>query len=238
MKIAASQPTFLPYAGYFGLIDEVDKFIIMDTVSFSSRSWQQRVLIRSKNDTKLLTIPVIKNKLRGQLIKNTHIDISSNYIYKHLENIRHEYSKFPFFDRYYPSIEHIYKNDHKKLLNLNIEFIKKISFFLNINEKKIILLSDLNIEKKYLKDELICKICESLGNVDEYISTIGAENYLKENKFLNNNFKIKYFEFTHDKNEITMYNNKNFHLSIIDLLFRHGEKSLNIIKSKFKYKKD
>ena len=32
MIIAISQPTFLPYEGYFALINNVEKFIFLDTV--------------------------------------------------------------------------------------------------------------------------------------------------------------------------------------------------------------
>ena len=49
MRIASSQPTFLSYPGYFGLIDFVDKFVVMDNIQFASRSWQQRVLIQINN---------------------------------------------------------------------------------------------------------------------------------------------------------------------------------------------
>ena len=84
MKIASFQPTFLSYAGYFGLIDYVDKFVIMDNVQFAARGWQQRVLINVDNSPKYLTLPVIKKKLRYQLICDTKIDNSSDYIKKHL----------------------------------------------------------------------------------------------------------------------------------------------------------
>ena len=80
MKIASFQPTFLPYPGYFGLIDYVDKFIIMDNVQFAARGWQQRVLININKVPKFLTLPIIKKKLRSQLILDAKIDSSSNYI--------------------------------------------------------------------------------------------------------------------------------------------------------------
>ena len=60
MKITSSQPTFLPYPGYIGLIQYVDYFIIMDNVQFASRSWQQRMLFSLNNKPYFLTVPVKK----------------------------------------------------------------------------------------------------------------------------------------------------------------------------------
>lgn len=62
MKIAISQPTFLPWAGYIGLIDYVDKFIFLDNVQFEKRSWHQRNNIKVNNQRYLVTIPVYSKK--------------------------------------------------------------------------------------------------------------------------------------------------------------------------------
>ena len=80
MKIAATQPTFLPYPGYFSLMDLVDEFIIMDNIQFDSRSWQQRNYILFNNKQTLLTVPVLKKKKSSQKISEVNIDTSKNYI--------------------------------------------------------------------------------------------------------------------------------------------------------------
>ena len=64
MKIACSQPTFLSYPGYFGLIDYVDKFVIMDSIQVSYRSWQQRALIKINKIPQYLTIPILKKQIK------------------------------------------------------------------------------------------------------------------------------------------------------------------------------
>ena len=60
MKIGISQPTFLPWAGYFGLIDYVDEFIFLDNVQFERGGWQQRNYIKVNKNKHLITIPVKK----------------------------------------------------------------------------------------------------------------------------------------------------------------------------------
>ena len=180
MKIASSQPTFLSYPGYFGLIDYVDKFVIMDNIQFASRSWQQRVLVRVNNEPKYLTLPIIKKNLKTQLIHNTKIDNSFDYIKKHLLTIKHFYSKTKYFDEYYPEIENVYKKKFNKLIDLNLSFIFLFIKILKLDKNKIIYLSDLNIKEKVSKDNLIYEICSNL-KTNNYISTEGAKVYLKDN---------------------------------------------------------
>ena len=68
MKIAIMQPTFMPWAGYFALINYVDKFVFLNDVQFNTRSWQQRNKIFANNKTRFLTVPILKKILRYQKI--------------------------------------------------------------------------------------------------------------------------------------------------------------------------
>ena len=231
MKIAVFQPTFLPYPGYFGLIDYVEKFVIMDNVQFEKSGWQQRVLINLKGSAYWLTLPVKKKNKYSQLIKDVEI-YDKKYIKKHLLTIKQSYCEFPFYNKFYPEIEKIYKKDYKKLLDFNLSFIYFFCEILDINKNKLTFLSDMQIDSKYKKDDLIYEICNNIKNTKEYIASIGAEIYLKNNKKLNDEFKIKYFSYS-DKESNLFYNNKYYNLSIIDLIFKHGEKAKDIIKLNF-----
>ena len=78
-SIAIMQPTYLPWLGYFAMIDQVDVFIIFDSVQFSKRSWQQRNQIKTASGPMWLTVPVASKGKRGQLINEVEIDIIRNY---------------------------------------------------------------------------------------------------------------------------------------------------------------
>jgi len=53
-----SQPTFMPWLGWFDLADQADCLIILDDVQFSKQSWQQRNRLPSPSGLALLTVPV------------------------------------------------------------------------------------------------------------------------------------------------------------------------------------
>ena len=58
MKVAVMQPYFVPYIGYFRLINAVDKFVLLDDVNYINRGWinRNRILLGERPHT--ITIPL------------------------------------------------------------------------------------------------------------------------------------------------------------------------------------
>ena len=45
MKIVVTQSNYIPWKGYFDLINYVDEFIFFDEVQYTRRDWRNRNLI-------------------------------------------------------------------------------------------------------------------------------------------------------------------------------------------------
>ena len=229
MKIAISQPTYLPWQGYFALIDYVDEFVFLENIQFNKRSWQQRNKIVSNEKEIFLTIPVKTKGKFSQIISEVEIDNFEKNKIKHIISIKNAYSKCKYFDQYFDSLEKILMKDHTKLSELNKELIVHICKILDI---KTVLSNDrtFNLSSKktdYLKDICVMKKC------DHYISTLGSKIYFREIKhFSNTKIKIDYFDFKDIKYP---QNSKNFisRLSIIDLLFNLGQDTLKYLRNNF-----
>lgn len=228
MKIAISQPTFLPWQGYIALINYVDEFVILDDVQFDKRSWQQRNQIKHNDKIITLTVPVLSKKKSKQKINEVTINYNDKFIKKHLASIYFAYKKSPFFEIYYNKIELIYNRHYEKLIDINLAFI---NFFLTeIKIKTKISLSSelkLNYNKHLLVDE-ICKV----KKCKNYISTLGAKKYLDKLKSETINYDIKYFEFKSSKYKQlgqTFIEN----LSFLDLLFNVGDKCKKYLEDNF-----
>ena len=54
------QPYFLPYIGYFQLINHVDKFILYNDVNFIKQGWINRNRVPYNNKYFLFSIPIKK----------------------------------------------------------------------------------------------------------------------------------------------------------------------------------
>ena len=163
MKLAAMQPHFFPWCGYFGLLDFVDEFVILDDIQFNKRSWQQRNRINLFNKPFLLTVPVLSKNKFNQIIKDVEIDSLSNYKKKQKKILSDAYSSRPFFEKYFLEISKIYD----KIINydLNLDILKFFIKVLKINTK-IVFKSKLNINSK---ENMIKDICELRG-CSEYVS--------------------------------------------------------------------
>tara|TARA_B110000008_G_C16877063_1_gene527279 strand:- start:271 stop:966 length:696 start_codon:yes stop_codon:yes gene_type:complete len=229
MILGISQPTFMPWAGYFAFMDKIDKLVFLDDVQFEKRSWQQRNKILLNNREHLLTISVKSKGKFKQKISEVEISDDKN-IQLIKKKIYYAYNKSPYFLNYYENICNILESKLNYLSKINIELIKFFTKELNI---KINFDYSSNYSLNLNKEKLIFKICK-LNKCDQYLTTIGSENYLKGYSVIpNTNIKISYFKYDDIK---YLQLNDDFipKLSILDLLFNEGENSLKILQKSFK----
>jgi hypothetical protein len=59
-KIAISQSNYIPWKGYFDLINTVDEFVLYDDMQYTKEDWRNRNKIKTKEGSQWLTIAVIK----------------------------------------------------------------------------------------------------------------------------------------------------------------------------------
>jgi hypothetical protein len=223
------QPTYLPWIGYFDLIDQSDCFVFLDSVQFNKRSWQQRNRIKGPDGEVMLTVPVLSKGKREQLICEVMIDGTTNFFKKHIGTIYHNYKKARYFSTYYPSFSEILSSSHKLLCDLNIEIIYWLMVQLGI-QSKTIRSSSLNVSGK--KAELLCNICQKIG-CSIYLSAEGSKEYIEQsnpNPFEEKAIKVIYHDFQHPEYN-QLFEPFIFHLSVLDLLFNEGPASLGIIRS-------
>jgi len=225
MLVGISQPTFMPWIGYFALLDKVQKFIFLDDVQFEKRSWQQRNHINLDNRKYLLSISV---KSKGKFNqKISEVEILYNKDFELIKKkLYYAYNKTRYFKNYYQDICNIIDKKFIFLSELNVELIKYFAKSLDIKV-------DYDFSSKYFlnfkKENLIFELCK-ISKCTQYLSTIGSKNYLQDHKFVpGTNIKISFFQY----NDV-QYNQKGNKfipkLSILDLIFNEGRNSINIIR--------
>ena len=69
MKISIFQSNYLPWKGYFDLIEYVDIFYFLDNVEYSINTFRNRNKITSKNSNFYLTVPLKKNSSKELVSK-------------------------------------------------------------------------------------------------------------------------------------------------------------------------
>tara|TARA_A100001015_G_C15012976_1_gene724092 strand:- start:1265 stop:1969 length:705 start_codon:yes stop_codon:yes gene_type:complete len=227
-KIAIMQPTFLPWLGYFSLIDNVDEFIFLDHVQFQKRSWQQRNKIRTYDSEVWISVPVSSKGKRNQTIKDTEIiyEGQRSALDKILSTIKVNYKKAPFYEIYFEEIASIFDQKPKYISDLNQNIIKWACRKLQINTP-FVKSSSLIVSGS--KADLLANICKS-QNSRYYISPPGSKVYLDESSaFQNSKISISYFNYIHPKYK-QVHGEFIPYMCVLDLLFNVGPDSGKIMR--------
>lgn len=210
------QPTYLPWLGYFDLINKADVFVFLDHVQFSKQSWQQRNKIRDRNGEQLLVVPVKKGGLKEYRIKDVLIDSNRNPLIKHLKTIKNNYAKAKNFSEIFPELEEIYSKKFDTLADLNIGLILYGCEKMGL-KKEMIRSSTLDLVGN--KVDGLISICKLVG-ADHYHSPLGSKDYIDEcNIFEKNSIQLSYQEYNQPEYKQITYDDFISNLAFIDYLF-------------------
>lgn len=220
------QPTYLPWTGYFDLMDTADVFVILDTVQFEKQAWQQRNRIKvGKDEAKWLTVPVVQEL--GQLISAVRTEPGNPWRRKHWGTIEQFYRKAPYWKEYSPGLAAIYAAPGDSLMQMNIALITFLKEQLGI-KTPLVMASTLPVSGE--KVSLLTDMCHHL-NANVYVSPVRAADYIeKDNTFAAQGITLHYHRYEHPAYAQQFEGFLPF-MSVIDLLFNEGPRSLGIIRS-------
>jgi hypothetical protein len=225
MIIAANQPYFAPYPGFFHKACLCEYLVILDDVQFPrGTTWITRNRVKNDQGTLWLTIPVWKKGLGLQKISAVRICREGRWARKHLESLKHAYAHAPFFDEHLPFLEKIFETDHEKIIDLNMEIIRYIFDFLEL-DTRLILQSELGVSGK--GDRLLVNICRQLGGT-VFLAQGSTRKYYDGGLIRNFGISVKYFT-PPTLIYPQLWGNRIDNLSIFDLIFNCGPKARDIL---------
>lgn len=227
-RVAIIQSNYIPWIGYFNIIQCVDHFVLLDDVQFTRRDWRNRNLIKTKSGLKWLTIPV---DVKG----NFHIAIKdvyatdSDWRSDHWNRIVDGYRTAPYFDWIAPAIENFYLNSQEQNLSkINHHCISLVNSILKI-ETPIHWSMDFNSPTD--KTERLVHICKAL-HATEYLSGPAAKNYLNVMLFQQEGIRVLWADYPNYPPYHQLHPPFTPHVSVIDLLFNEGPHAARLLKSK------
>lgn len=225
MIVAVHQPQYLPWIGYFDKMRRADVFCYLNDVQYKKNEWQNRNRIKTAQDWQWLTVPVqyrFPEKINEVRINNT-----TQWSKKHLQALKTNYSRAPYFKAYISIFEDTFSRDWELISELNIHLIERLKDALQMQEKKTVISSELTLREDPT-DRLI-DICKVLG-ADTYLAGQGGADYMDMARFEKNGLKLILQEFAHPVYS-QLFGDFQSHLSIVDLLFNCGPESMDMIRS-------
>jgi len=225
-KVAILQSNYIPWKGYFDLINSVDEFVFYDEVQFTKNDWRNRNQIKTPQGLQWLSIPVFHKHLHQNIDEILVAD--QKWRKKHWKTIEQNYRGAEYFEQYSPIFEKLYGDTSETLLcKINYAFIFEINKILGIQTK---ISWSTDYETLPGKTERLVGICKNL-NGEEYISGPAAKDYINEELFLENNIKLSWIDYG-GYPEYKQLHSPFFHdVSIIDLILNEGPNSKQFIKS-------
>ena len=224
-RIGIMQPYFVPYLGYWQLMNKVNNWIIFDDVQFIDKGWINRnKIIHPENSDKTIwvTIP-LESRKQFSLIKDIQIDNSKNW----KETINGKFTHLKNKTKFYQEGKNLLNEILNHKTNWLIEFlvnsisivkkIFKIHCKIKIQSKNF---SSINSNNNFLAGEWALQLTK-LANGSHYINPIGGKHLFCNNLYKKNNITLEFFE-----PNLNLKNNLGHSLmlenSILEIVSRYG----------------
>jgi hypothetical protein len=226
-KIAIVQSNYIPWKGYFDLIASVDEFILYDDMQYTKRSWRSRNQIKTPQGLKWLTIPVKVKGKYNQAIMETEIIENDVWKAKHWKTLELNYRKSKYFEEIEIWLKPLYFEAQYSFLSvLNRSFLEAICLYLNINT---VLSNSWEYHTFGKKSERLAELCTQAGG-SIYVSGPLAKVYLNTEEFTSRDIHVTWFDYSGYIEYSQVWGDFVHGVSILDLLFNCGKKSVNYMK--------
>jgi hypothetical protein len=227
-KVAIVQSNYIPWKGYFDLINLVDEFILYDDVQYTRRDWRNRNKIKTSRGLRWLTVPVRVKGRYYQKIREAEVS-DPEWAGRHWQSVVHNYSRAEHFDTYKDLFEELYLGQNERFLSrVNYQFLAAICQILGIRTKLSWSMDYDTAEEG--RTERLVGLCKQAG-ATEYISGPAAKAYIEEELFNNEGIELRYMDYSGYPEYNQLFPPFEHGVSIIDLIFNEGPDAPRYMRS-------
>jgi len=225
MILAAVQPGYLPWVGFFNLMKQSDLFVIEDNLQYTKQDWRNRNRIRTAQGWTYLTVPVKRGPTERR-INEVEIDNSRPWPRRHLNLLRQNYAKAPFWKHYAPFLEETFARRWTLLIDLDMWFIEFFRREFDIRTP-CKFLSEIPVTFGRDKTLSLIELTRAVG-ADTFLEGSTGRAYLDPRKFEEAGLRLVFHDY-----ECRPYRQQFepfiSHLSSIDLLLNEGPQGAELI---------
>jgi hypothetical protein len=226
-QVSIVQSNYIPWPGYFDLINSVDEFILFDDVQYTRRDWRNRNKIKSPQGPTWLTIPVHVKGKYDQKICETKVS-DSTWPQRHWRSIKNFYTRAPFFNTYKAFFEELYLGcEEEDLSQINFRFLSALCDLLGITT---CLSWSSHYELPAGRTERLVALCQQAGATD-YLSGPAAQSYLDEVQFATAGISVEWMDYSGYPEYQQLFPPFESALSIVDLILNTGPEAWRYLKS-------
>jgi len=225
---AVMQPTYLPWLGYLDLMDQVDTFVLLDTVAFDYRSWQHRNRIPGPDgEPTWLSVPVSK-ATRRSVITDVEIATGAEFPDRHVNILAERYRDGPAPGLLDEVTARIAGAPDGRLVDLTVPLLAWLADRFSITTP-LVLASELPGAGR--RSELLASLTEAVG-ADRYVSPPGSLDYLADDHSAFDERSIEVLVHRYDHPHYDQGPGAfQSHCSALDLALRHPEAAPAVLRA-------
>ena len=228
MKGVILQPTYLPWLGYFEMLDASEIYVIYDDVQYVRKGYHNRNRIKGPNGEIILSIPVKKAR-QNTAIRDIEIaNQGNNALHKHWQSIQHSYRKAPYFEKYSDTFSEIYNGHYKKLRDLTETLIKTFCTLLGIEIQFAYSSEYEKLQLQETKTGRVVDLCIQSG-IKTLYDAKGAAEFIESGLFKKKKIEVIFQDYKHPQYR-QLHGSFIPNMSVLDLIFNEGPNSLSIIR--------
>lgn len=222
MVMGGNQPYFIPYIGYWQLINAVDVFIISDDYNYINRGWVNRNRILQNGNPKYFNIE-ISHASSNRKINELYISEKIFNKDKKLMQLRNVYRRAPYFNEGYMLMQKIFDYNNFCLADFLENSIKILCNYLEIHTK-FVKSSSIPHNCELKKEYKIFDQCRYVG-ADIYINSIGGQGMYSYDQFKQQGIQLGFIQ-TKDIKYKQLWYEFVPDLSIIDVIMFNSKKEI------------
>lgn len=229
-KVGVMQPYFVPYIGYWQLMNAVDEYVIYDDVNYINRGWINRNRILVNNEPQYINL-LLSGASQNRLINEISLADNTVNFKKIFRTIELNYKKAPFYKEVLDLLEKILNNSQTNLALFLYDQIKWLAEYMEM-DTRFILSSSIKKDNSLRGQEKILDICRCLQGT-EYYNAIGGQDLYSKEKFEENGIKLFFLE----TDAIRYHREGNLFvggLSILDVLMYNDKEQINHLLNQYK----
>lgn len=219
MILAAHQPQYLAWPGYYHKMMRADVFVYLDQVQFKKREFQNRNRVKSPQGELWLTVPVITKGRYAQKIRDVEVDPTQKWGEEHWKSLLLNYRGASHFGEHEAFFGELYGRPWSRLMPLCLELDR---YLCGRFEIKTSIRLESEVGSAGTSTQRLLSLCRDLG-ADAYLSGRGGKGYLDEKAFAEAGIRLLYQEFSSPRYP-QRFGAFVPNLAAVDLLFNCGAK--------------
>jgi len=190
VRVAIMQPYFLPYLGYFQLINAVDIFVVYDNIKYTKKGWINRNRYLMNGAPSTFSIPLKKAP--------DSLQVQDRFIADEfdraglLARFHQAYRKAPFYASAFERVAATVTHPASNLFDFLHNSIVEVCEYLNIRTK-IVVASQIETDHSLKSQDKVVALCKKVGGA-VYINPIGGRELYHRDAFMAHGIDLKFLQ--------------------------------------------